>query len=110
MTDIVVTLPKKEGGFDHLHEKIHTIENEEELAYWHMKRFPKKFQHPFEKMFVCADGIVRGFFTIDHVEYEEINEYDKPYIIWLKEWTPIKPIKMKGFRGFRYRKFKWENV
>ena len=103
--DIVVTLPKKEGGFDHLHDKVHTIEHEGELAYWHMKRFPKKFAHPHDKIFICADGTIHGFFTVDHIEHDE---YDDNYVVWFKEWTTIKPIRMAGFRGYRYRKFQWE--
>ncbi len=103
--DIVVTLPKKEGGFDHLCEKVHTIEHEEELAYWHMKRFPKTFDEDVDKIFICADGTIHGFFTVDNVEYDE---FDEVHVVWFKEWTTIKPIRKKGFRGYQYRKFKWE--
>lgn len=106
--DIVVTLPKKEGGFEHLHDKIHTIEHEGELAYWYMGRFPINFDEEIDKIFVCADGTIHGFFTIYNVVYEEDNEYGKPYRVCLNDWTTIKPIRKKGFRGFQYRKFKWE--
>ena len=103
--DIIVTLPKKEGGFDHLHEKIHTIEHEGELAYWYMRRFPKNFDEAHDKVFICADGQIHGFFTVDEVEHDE---YDEQYKIWFEDWTTIKPIPMKGFQGFRYARFQWE--
>ena len=109
MADVVVTLPKKEGGFDHLHDKIVTIYSENELAYWYTNRVLNTFDPEADKMFICADGKVHGFFLVDKIEYNEDGfEYGHKYLLWLDEWTTIKRIPMKGFRGMRYRKFKWE--
>lgn len=97
--DIVVTLPKTEG-VEHLWEKI------TEESYWEMKRLPKKFDQEIDKVFILTEGKVRGFFTVHNIEFHE--DEDRPYRIIFEEWTDIKHIPMKGFRSFRYRKFKWE--
>lgn len=96
--DIVVTLPKEEG-IDHLMEKIL------EESYWEMKRLPKNFDQEMDKVFILTEGKVRGFFTVHNVEYYEEEDI---YNLIFEEWTDIKHIPMKGFQGFRYRKFEWE--
>ena len=128
MTDIVVTLPK--GNMGHLYEKIDATK-EDELTWWDMKRQPNRFNDD-EKVFVVCAGKVRGFFTVAYIRHHfpyavpyaaqkigylheiyyeiPIDDDETEIRIFFDEWTAIKPIKMKGFQGFRYRKFQWENV
>lgn len=106
MTDIVVTLPINRGGLFHLQDKV------EEPSFWRMKQRPKRFDDR-DKVFICTEGLVRGFFEVYNIYYEDDPHYEEDYMHWLIEfepetWTEIKPIKMRGFQGFRYRKFKWE--
>lgn len=124
--DIVVTLPK--GDLNHLNEKILAAE-EERIVWWDMKREPKQFSS--ERVFVVCAGKVRGYFTVDYIihnydytaayaapkisifrqEYHKIPIDDEVEIrIFFDEWVPINPIEMKGFQGFRYRKFDYKEM
>ena len=94
--DIVVTLPVDRGGLFHLHEKM------EVPSYWFMKRKPKSITED-SKVFICTEGKVHCYFFIDECGWE-----DGEFIIYFDDWELIKPIKMKGFQGFRYRKFDFE--
>jgi len=123
--DIVVTLPK--GNLDHLNEKILAAE-EERLVWWDMKREPNQFSSE-DKVFIVCAGKLHGYFTVDYTihnydytaayvapkisifrqEYHRIPIDDKiEFRIFFDEWFPVKPIEMRGFQGFRYRKFEWE--
>ena len=104
--DIVVTLPK-DLGVEHLWEKIG-----DSAPYWEMRRFPNNFDQEKDKVFILTEGKIRGFFTVHNVEYHEdyYDDEDDIYVIIFEKWTDIKHIPMKGFRGFRYRKFEWENM
>ena len=96
--DIVVTLPVDRGGLFHLHEK------QEVPSYWSMKRQPKNLT-PNDNVFICTEGQVHLYFEIDEFGWE-----DGEFIIYFDIWTEIKPIPMKGFQGFRYRKFDYEEL
>ena len=96
--DIVVTLPKK-YGYDHLLEKIYAA-NEGLVVWWNMSRIPKELKEG-EKLFVVFDGKIEGYFEVFEIQETAID---------LTTYQEIKSIKMKGFRGFRYRKFVFEEV
>lgn len=98
MMDIVVTLPVDRGGLFHLHEKM------EVPSYWSMKRKPKSLTSD-SKVFVCTEGKVHLYFEINECLWE-----DGKFIIYFGDWIEIKPIRMKGFQGFRYRKFNFEEI
>ena len=111
--DIVVTTPKKERV------------NAEAEAEWakaqgggpgvhyfrRMGRVPQELK-PGDKVFYVEDGYVRGFCTlmgIDWGEQEAICEVTMrdwgngaQLIMRADSWKWVKPIKMKGFQGFRY--------
>jgi len=96
--DIVVTLPIERGGLFHLHEKA------EESSYWAMKRKPKNITSE-SRVFICTEGKVHGYFKIEKYQWE-----DGEFIIYFDDesWTEIKIISMRGFQGFHYRKFDYE--
>ena len=97
--DIVVTLPVDRGGFFHLEEKA------EDPSYWAMKRRPKNFSLN-DKVFICTEGEVHGYFEVVDIYYDT-GEWIIDFIH--DSWTELdSPIKMKGFQGFRYRKFDYE--
>lgn len=105
MTDIVVTLPRDRGGLFHLYEKS------DEPSYWSMERKPKDFTEN-DSVFICCEGVVHGFFEVSEY-YQEDDPDDPEYGKWCinfedESWTSIIPIPMRGFQGFRYRKFKYE--
>jgi hypothetical protein len=100
MTDIVVTLPRQ-YGLDHLHDKNQAC-FEGLTTWWDFARLPKKLEST-DKVFVVFDGEVLQYFTI-----LEINKEEKK--VYFEEVREIKPIQMKGFQGFRYRKFEYEEA
>jgi hypothetical protein len=90
--DIVVTLPK--GDRKHLQEKIDTVV--EGYAWWDLRRKPRddKYQRPKDE-YRDASG---------HLP-EEIQ-----LRIFFDEWKRVKNIRMKGFQGFKYRDFEYEEI
>jgi len=114
MTDTVATLPKDRGGVIHLGEKGEAYKFQN-APYWEMKRKPTRLKNG-DKFFICTEGWLRGFFYVDDqywegmIDEEEAQELikDKMEIYYLvdfipESWTPIIPIPMRGFQGFRYR-------
>ena len=99
--DIVVTLAKKNA--DHLEEKIGALNNWNE-AWWIMKRIPKR---NFNIIFITCNGIINYYFTI---KKKVFNPEENLYFIYFGDYQKIKPIRMKGFQGFRYRKFNYEVI
>jgi len=118
----VVTLPK--GDMKHLQEKIEALGDS--WSWWDMKREPKDFTDSDNVFIVCA-GKVHGYFTVNHIlhegDYENakailkttldmINAVGIPMGDWIRivfrSWIPILKIPMKGFQGFRYRKFNYK--
>ena len=98
--DIVVTLPKY-YGYDHLLHKNLACQHGL-TTWWKMKRLPKKLN--FEsKIFIVFNGEIEQYFTI-----LDINENKNK--IYLDKFRNIKIIKMKGFQGFRYRKFEFQEI
>ena len=99
--DIVVTLPKH-WGIEHLQEKIDDIG-----PYWEMEnQNPTKLKKG-DRVFIVFDGIVRGSFLVKNLEF--VGNF---CMIDFQggSYQAIKPIKMKGFRSFRYRKFEYEEM
>lgn len=105
--DIVVTLPVDRGGLFHLQEKSETP------SYWSMKRKPVNFTKN-DLVFICTEGVVHGFFETEEF-YLEDREDNTELGMWIIEfmpgsWSEIIPIAMKGFQGFRYRKFEYSTT
>ena len=85
-------------------------------CYWSMKRFPVNFfpecdcdpdcVSPEDVVFVLTDHHIVGF--IDPLEFNSGDDFET--IVWdgLSDFTRIKPIPFKSFRGFRYRWFDYE--
>jgi hypothetical protein len=88
--------------FEHLEEKVNAVDNPSQMSYWYMKRLGTNITLQ-SKVFVTTEGTVTGYFTIAEIRYE----YGEWNIIF-DNWMRIKPIKLPGFRGFRYRKFEYE--
>lgn len=103
---ICVILSKKRGGVFHLEEKIIGTDNLETSSSWTIDRnFPKDLNWD-SKVFIKSEGLVRGYFTIDHIDRS------KGMIVFDK-YAPVKPFKIKNFQsGFRYtdkiENFKYE--
>jgi len=104
--DVIVTLPKKRGGLIHLGEKQAAFEINE-IPYWEMKRLPVKLDKG-DKLFILTEGFIRGYFIVEYIDDDK--EHDGNLKIYLSSWTDIKHIKMRGFQGFRYRDFNYQEV
>lgn len=65
--DLLVTLPKSQGGLTALEEKKWSVEYAE--VYWEFKRKPKYLLRGL-RLFIACEGKLRGSFLID--EYEEV--------------------------------------
>jgi hypothetical protein len=120
--DIVVTLPK--GDRKHLQEKIDTVV--EGYAWWDLRRKPREIALD-SKIFVVCKNIIEGYFTIDKLVKEFADDkYQRPkdeyrdasghlpeeiqLRIFFDEWKRVKNIRMKGFQGFKYRDFEYEEI
>lgn len=97
MTDIVVTLGKND--LEHLYEK--TVDRG---SFWIMKRLPKDLTVG-EKIFITCSGSILGYFDLEDIEEDEPGGEN---MLVFGLWHPIKRIPMKGFQGFRYRKFHYQ--
>lgn len=108
MSDIVICMNKKD--FDHKMNKFAYD------CYWSMGRIPRKFfpecicpdgyNSPEDVVFVVTEKQVVGF--IEPIEFND--EANGETIVWNggADFTYIKPIPCKPFRGFRYRWFEFE--
>lgn len=66
-------------------------------TYWTFIR-PPKFMKFITEVFFAVSGEIKGSF--------EINKTNTNQIFWNPEtWKSMKPIKVKSFRGFRYKDF-----
>lgn len=102
--DIVVTLPISAGGMNHLQEKIDACPG----AYWYLSDQPR-YMGPNDKVFICCEGWVRGYFTVREAVWEEnASGWDSQFYISFEEWVSINPILTRGFPGFRYRGFDYQ--
>ena len=97
--DIVVTFPK--GDIDHWNEKVSYSYIAEQEVWWNMRKLPNNFSID-DKLFIVMDNEVRGFFEVKKIKFGDINK------VFLKNFKSIKSIAMKGFQGFRYRRFEFE--
>ena len=106
MKDVIVTLPIKEGGCDHLRDKILVFNDGE--AWWEFSRLPLHIDVG-SKLYIVCEGAIRGFFIVERFEPEPIQgKYLQTdlYQVFLSDWTALDPPKtMKGFQGFRYWKY-----
>jgi len=93
--DIILTMPR-EYGYDHLLDKIYSANHGFEV-WWNMKRIPKKLEEG-DRLFVVFDGRIEVKFQIETID----KENGRLYLCNAENIEP--PIKMKGFRGFRYKK------
>ncbi len=99
-SDIVVTMPKS-FGISYLYKKNRALIYDG-TAWWNMKRIPKRINLD-SKIFIVCDGEIEQYYTIN-----DIDEFDKK--IYIKSYHNIKKIKMKGFQGFRYRNFAYQEL
>ncbi len=106
MKNVIVTLPIKEGGCDHLRDKILALDDGE--AWWNFSRLPLHIDVD-SKLYIVCDGAIRGYFVVEGFEPEPIQGKYHPtndyFQVFLRNWTILDPPKpMKGFQGFRYWK------
>ena len=107
--DIVISMNKKDFN--------HKMQKDMYGCYWSMGRVPVNFfpecdcdpdcASPEDVVFVLTDHQIVGYITPREFNPEDINGYT---IVWdgLHDFTYIKPIPFKPFRGFRYRWFDYE--
>lgn len=92
-----VTLAHK---LEHAEEKGHTE------ATWNMKGLPKQLGKGAEpdRLYFATAGHWRGYFILAGDILWNPEDDEKPYslIFDTATWTPIAPIPVKRFRGFRY--------
>ncbi len=75
-------------------------------ATWNMGRLPKdlgKGETP-DRLFFACDGAWRGYFILSADVLYNPEDEKKPYslIFDTTTWTPIAPVPVERFRGFRY--------
>ena len=75
-------------------------------ATWNMGRLPKnlgKGKTP-DRLFFACEGYWRGYFLLSKEVLYNPDDEKKPYslIFDVTTWTPIDPIQVERFRGFRY--------
>lgn len=118
MADIIITIPKT--------RKEEWLNEVEEAKKQDMDLWFKTSSHPrrltflcYGKCYVVLDGNIIGYHEIKTVKWSEgftceitENEWPKGWYVvrWGKTWTPITPVPMKGFQGFRYVKEKLEGM
>jgi|SRR5690554_354940 len=111
--DIIITIPKTEDYNTWLDECKATANNENSRINYCIGRsyLPKKTE-PGEKCYVVYKGYIRGYHIIDKLCWrngficETTGRYwhEGNYIIRKGKYHKIKPIPMKGFRGWKYLK------
>ena len=102
--DIVATLRESneyEGYFTHYEEKITAVSNSEDMAWWYIKHIGGNINLD-TRVFVIVKGVIYGFFELSEITYDW--DYKEWHLIFGKHFY-IKPIKMKGFQGRRFRDF-----
>lgn len=110
-----MTLPKSRGGLIHLGEKSQAY-HYSEAPYWETKVYRKDLKIG-DRVFICTEGYVRGFFILEDLYWDmiskptrkQIKDHDLYFIynFIADSWTPIFHIPMIGFQGVHYRKFKF---
>ena len=107
--DIIVTTPK--------HEMANAAQEAAECIadgggeYFRALGGRRPNTKPGERIFYIEDGYVRGFCIISHFKSNQKLECDTTGRVWASRtivcmdattWKWIKPIKMRGFPGWRY--------
>jgi hypothetical protein len=116
VTDIIVTLPKDQGGMVHLGEKESAYKFHE-TPYWKMGR-KTKCLNIGDKVFICCEGYIRGYFIVENMMWEgEVADEEAKWqnVDWIIEfvpnsWTWIKPIKRRGLTGYQKMRYKYKVI
>ena len=106
MADIIVTVPKTISWEEYLKE-LSKAEQGETMNFkvTHMPKVEKG-----DKCYICHDGEIKGYMLISGTSNKSFDctttgkHWDGNFIERTGKFFDIKPIKMKGFRGFRYFK------
>lgn len=105
--DIIVTTPKKYRKV--AAEEAELIKERGYGSYIHSLSSVPKHTQAGDKIFYVEDGYVRGFAIIQFIGTDSYSldnhttKFDGPHVVSdATTWTWIKPIKYKGFQGFRY--------
>ena len=104
--DMVATLRESdeyEGYFTHYETKIHAVSNAQDMSWWYVKNIGPHTNLK-TRVFVIVKGVIYGFFTLCDIMYDW--QYNDWHLMFGKHFY-IKPIKMTGFRGKRFRKFEY---
>lgn len=111
--DIIVTIPKSEDFNEWLKEcrAVGRDKNARLNYYIGNSPLPGKTK-PGERCYVAHNGFVRGYHIIDELTYREgfvceTTGREWPagnYIIRKGKYHHIKPVKMRGFPGWKYKR------
>lgn len=114
MSDIIVTTPIKSIGDAEL-EALKCIKEGGGFYFRVLSTIPKNLNNK-SRIFYVEDGYIRGFSKIHAIRYEDketrpimvCETTDKSYrgavclFMDSKDWTWIRPIRKRGFQGWRY--------
>lgn len=102
--DMIATLRESdeyEGYFEHYEHKVNAVSCAEDISWWYVKHIGPSTNLK-TRVFVIVKGVIYGFFTLDEITYDWT---DMEWHLRFDKHFYIKPIKMTGFRGKRFRKF-----
>ena len=93
--NICIIINKKQGGKSYLEEIIIQTKMIGTMSQWTItgRNFPKELTEE-SKVFVKANGTVKGYFTIKYIEHATKT-------IIFEEYYPIHPFKLKHFQIFK---------